>query len=235
MFKTRNSFFETNSSSTHAISLSKGDYSPEEINARYSIEIDSGDFGWEVEEYGDFYNKCSYLITAFQCSPTIKDRIKNIIKEVTNLPVVFNFTDKDYINIDHQGLERGTHWGVVENDDILKRYLFDTNTILYTGNDNISNANVFYKGIEFIPGINCFPISIEFISGELYAPFKEKEFAIREIVASYRNNRYTVKEISFKKGHVTVSREGKAGDIQLNLWPDPKKTKEWRPNEILED
>lgn len=55
----RRGVFETNSSSTHAICIAKGDY-----NLSKHIDFTIGEFGWENNEYGDLYSKASYLITA---------------------------------------------------------------------------------------------------------------------------------------------------------------------------
>lgn len=55
----RRGVFETNSSSTHAICIAKGDY-----NLSKYIDFTIGEFGWENNEYDDLYSKASYLITA---------------------------------------------------------------------------------------------------------------------------------------------------------------------------
>ena len=59
----RNSVFETNSSSVHAISIFKDD-TYENYNGEY-LEIEPGKFGWEKDTYNDVYSKLSYLYAAY--------------------------------------------------------------------------------------------------------------------------------------------------------------------------
>ena len=56
----RKNVFETNSSSTHAICISKNN----DYKKRDYINFEIGEFGWEFDVYGDVYSKASYLITA---------------------------------------------------------------------------------------------------------------------------------------------------------------------------
>ena len=57
----RRSVFETNSSSTHSISIVK-----ESSNTHFPsvVEFNTGEFGWEWENYNDYRSKASYLYTA---------------------------------------------------------------------------------------------------------------------------------------------------------------------------
>lgn len=57
----RRSVFETNSSSTHSISIVK-----ESSNIHFPsvVEFNAGEFGWEWENYNDYLSKASYLYTA---------------------------------------------------------------------------------------------------------------------------------------------------------------------------
>ena len=57
----RRGAFETNSSSTHAICITKSKY---RHNSFSHIDFETGEFGWENDEYDSLYNKASYLITA---------------------------------------------------------------------------------------------------------------------------------------------------------------------------
>ena len=57
----RRGAFETNSSSTHAICITKSEY---RHNSFSHIDFEIGEFGWENDEYDSLYNKASYLITA---------------------------------------------------------------------------------------------------------------------------------------------------------------------------
>lgn len=57
----RKSVFETNSSSTHAICITK---KKDNYKIPKHIDFEFGEFGWMYEEYSDTHNKASYLITA---------------------------------------------------------------------------------------------------------------------------------------------------------------------------
>jgi len=66
----RKGLFETNSSSTHSISMSmeslenlKCSIKPQNIDNKKTIVIYCGEFGWECEEYNDATTKLSYLTT----------------------------------------------------------------------------------------------------------------------------------------------------------------------------
>ena len=56
----RRSVYETNSSSTHAICISKNN----DYKKRDYIEFETGEFGWEWDTYETVHSKASYLITA---------------------------------------------------------------------------------------------------------------------------------------------------------------------------
>lgn len=57
----RRSVFETNSSSTHSISIVK---EPTNIHFPTTMEFNVGEFGWEWKIYSDYRSKASYLYTA---------------------------------------------------------------------------------------------------------------------------------------------------------------------------
>lgn len=57
----RRSVFETNSSSTHSISIVR---EPTNIHFPTTLEFNVGEFGWEWKIYSDYLSKASYLYTA---------------------------------------------------------------------------------------------------------------------------------------------------------------------------
>lgn len=59
----RRSVFETNSSSTHSVSISKGDLIKPNIANLDELNVSFGEYGWEYEEYCYWENKLSYLLT----------------------------------------------------------------------------------------------------------------------------------------------------------------------------
>lgn len=140
----RRSVFETNSSSTHAICIAKGDY-----NKNDYIKFEIGEFGWEFDTYYDVHSKASYLITAIFSSnkdyadeklQQLKDILdSNNIKYDIPTPKVNSWEYGDYYNIDgyidHSGETREFVEAVLSDSDRLMRYLFGDSMIV-TGNDN---------------------------------------------------------------------------------------------------
>ena len=135
----RNSVFETNSSSTHSIAISK---TPVTIGKSISFNI--GEFGWE----NDCVDTADYLYTAIleqsdRCD--LLDRLKNILD---NYSIEYEFEEPrwhksdygdyswlEYGYIDHSGETRELIYALLDNEDLLMRYLFG-NSYVYTGNDN---------------------------------------------------------------------------------------------------
>ncbi len=81
MQQIRKSVFETNSSSTHSISIdSHGDIELITPDDDGYIYIDIGQFGWEEETHHDFATKASYLATQWWSrinSDTLKQALNN--------------------------------------------------------------------------------------------------------------------------------------------------------------
>lgn len=81
MQQIRKSVFETNSSSTHSISISShGDIELVTPDDEGNINVDIGQFGWEEEIHSDFATKASYLATQWWSiinSDTLKEALNN--------------------------------------------------------------------------------------------------------------------------------------------------------------
>lgn len=147
--QTRQNVFETNSSSTHAICITKNnDYKKNDY-----IKFEIGEFGWEFDRYGSIHAKASYLITA------ILDRSKDYadekiaqLKELLErnyieyeLPELsiksYDWNGKNYYYydidgyIDHADGTEDFVNAVLSDDDSFMRYMFGDSYIL-TGNDN---------------------------------------------------------------------------------------------------
>lgn len=147
----RRGVFETNSSSTHAICISK--------NNNYEkcdhINFEPGDFGWEFEKYDDLYSKASYLITAIldrniEYADEKLEQLKELL-ERNNIEYTFpnpeiksyecgDNGEKEYYYdvdgyIDHIGGTEEFVNAVLSDDEIFMRYMFGDSFIV-TGNDN---------------------------------------------------------------------------------------------------
>ncbi|MDD5980161.1 MAG: hypothetical protein PUC23_03515 [bacterium] len=135
----RNSVFETNSSSTHSIAISKAP-----VTIGKYIHFGIGEYGWE--------NACvdiaDYLYTAIleqNESDELLDRLKEILN---NHSIEYEFEEPsyhesvygdckylDYGYIDHSDETREFIFAVLDDEDLLMRCLFGDSCV-YTGNDN---------------------------------------------------------------------------------------------------
>ena len=129
----RRCVFETNSSSTHAICITKDGY-----ELKDHIDFHTGEYGWECEEYGDFDNKASYLITAILSMDKeyADEKLMQLnIKSYKYDGKTHRYYDIGYDYIDH--VEKLKSWidDLLLDSDKLFRYLFG-NSVIITGNDN---------------------------------------------------------------------------------------------------
>lgn len=143
MKKIRKSVFETNSSSTHSISISdSGKINPNSLFVDNGIcKIYTRDFGWEEKVYYDTPTKAAYCLTYiknYNCKYILKEMLIKVIKEVTGAnKVVFVKSNSKYNPwgyIDHQSLEVCEE--VFNSEEDLKSFIFNENSFLKTDNDN---------------------------------------------------------------------------------------------------
>lgn len=142
MLNIRNNVFETNSSSSHSISISSesdGLYDTIDLDENANVVLNGGKFGWEEEEYHDALTKANYCAVDVFNDPKKIQMLKDVIKKHTGArKVIINFTtdynSENYSYIDHQS--RGTSAEAFSSEKNLKRFLFRHNSVLHTGNDN---------------------------------------------------------------------------------------------------
>lgn len=145
--KIRKGTFETNSSSTHSIAISK-----EKVNIPKGITIrfDIGEYGWEENEY----SFPSYMYTALLCNND-EESIEKLKSILDSWGVNYKFAmprwnyssygNKDYKYldngyIDHEYEAYDIMLQILNDEDLLARALFGDATV-YTGNDNSSESN----------------------------------------------------------------------------------------------
>lgn len=145
MFKKtiRKSVFETNSSSTHSITLGKGDFeiSKKGLDVEGNIvRIYSGEFGWGPEKFNDAATKASYALTWAKgqvAEEHYLSMLRDVIEKVTGCEVVFyHCFDEDYSwgYIDHRSSNVGAE--VFGSEEVLKNFIFNPNSVLRVDNDN---------------------------------------------------------------------------------------------------
>lgn len=165
----RQGVFETNSSSTHAISVAS--FYPEDWNISYKIpesihfSLDQ-EFGWEFETYEDTDSKAAYLwliicdmYNNYEDLDDLKSIAKHIetvlinagVKEVTfDMGSYKECTWRDdgsmylyysgYVDHSYEAYDFAKY--LIGNDDMLLSYLLDSDSCVATGNDN-SDEEVF--------------------------------------------------------------------------------------------
>lgn len=145
----RKGVYETNSSSIHAICITKDNT----YNLENHIDFCVGEYGWEFEEYRDTYNKASYLITAIlsfdkEYADEKLEQLKSILDSygiTYTLPELkiqsYKWNNKIHYYydidgyIDHSEELKALLDNLLSDQDKLFKYLFG-DSIIITGNDN---------------------------------------------------------------------------------------------------
>lgn len=145
----RHGTFETNSSSTHSISIDNREYKPANftLNDEGFIDIECGEFGWEECTYHGAEIKLSYALTSiFQNVEHEEEGLKSahyqmlhtVMEEMVEGFKGFKFEESSryykYGYIDHQSSD--VIYEAFSSKDNLKDFIFNPNSILVTDNDN---------------------------------------------------------------------------------------------------
>ena len=138
----RHNTFETNSSSSHSLTIGGKVVRPSKLKDTNTYTIYGGEYGWGYETYSDPASKISY--TAVEAlstnNETLKDWLEEIIKEMYKVDeVVYDFSTeygngKDHAYIDHQSY--GTVADSVSSKSELEQFLFGDCSRLTIDNDN---------------------------------------------------------------------------------------------------
>ncbi len=140
---TRHAVFETNSSSSHSISISPDEVLTDKLAVHNGVcQIHDGEFGWGVEVFSDASTKASYCYTYARANKgtgnllqTISERPLNMLQEVIEEQMeckVEFVSDEGYI--DHQSEE--TCIAAFKDRDTLRRFIFSPKSILNIDHDN---------------------------------------------------------------------------------------------------
>ncbi len=140
--------FETNSSSTHAICITRKDV--DTSNLPKHITFTHGEFGWEFDVHESTWTKASYLYQAIcdLCYDNTKKK-KEMLNILVSLLKKYNIEcdfepdegrEHDYEGINHSDETATFVNDILADDNKLIRYLFG-DSILVTGNDNSDEYN----------------------------------------------------------------------------------------------
>lgn len=162
MKQVRQGVFETNSSSTHSITISD-----KEIYNDFVLEKDGktliltgGEFGWEEEDYSDCLSKANYIAIMLHELKNLVIRFKeygeetyklpewadanygqcynifmNVLKEGTGCKYIW-IQNMNHSFIDHQSIEDITDNEWLLDSDKVKNFIFGRRSFLRTDNDN---------------------------------------------------------------------------------------------------
>ena len=138
MKQIRCNVFETNSSSTHSIAISKTPVLADGCHIHFYI----GEYGWE----NDCVDTANYLYTAILLMEDSEDLLEKLKAILDRHQISYEFEEPEYSEggwleggyIDHSYETREFIDAVLADDDMLLRCLFG-NSYVYTGNDNSSD------------------------------------------------------------------------------------------------
>jgi hypothetical protein len=156
----RKNVFETNSSSSHSLTMSKGDLTAQPFDKAVLREgrvyLSKHEYGWEWHRYYGTHSKADYLFTQMFESDTIPsgkpesvtrtlreenenfDMLCRVIEEHTGVKVYVEPGTSGYVDHDSHGVGME----LFESEKKLHQFLFSPDSFVQTGNDNDSPGKV---------------------------------------------------------------------------------------------
>lgn len=142
MLKVRNKTFETNSSSTHSITICDGN------KLEYNLPIKvkpawHGEFGWEWEKWNSIEEKLAYMIRCLICydynEQNLQEKIKPIQEKLNNLGIQFDlptYSEWQDGYVDHEDWYQDEIQEIYDDEDMLLKFLLSKDSYIEGGNDN---------------------------------------------------------------------------------------------------
>lgn len=141
MKKIRKNVFETNSSSSHSISIENRDEYYKPTNEYFETTISYGEYGWGYKKLNTIREKLEYIITATQYYDAAEELYLKWIKEVyenyTNNTLKINDHYKGFI--DHQSQHKLDEYFVNNEEEFkenMKEIIFNKKYSIIIDNDN---------------------------------------------------------------------------------------------------
>lgn len=157
----RSGVFETNSSSSHSISVA--DQTKEFVldtlypDQNGVITLNGGEFGWDWFKHNDALTKANYAAVSALYSVSLRETLIEVIKEQTGAEeVVFGFDD-DYSHPNYSYIDHDSVGTCPKDKDELRNFIFNKNSWLFGGNDNSQADPTFYHVPEFKDGRMILP------------------------------------------------------------------------------
>ncbi len=149
----RNKVFETNSSSSHSISIANDSNGILETLPVVEgiVTLTGGCFGWDFEKFNDAQTKADYAAVFAIGDDKLQNMLTDVLREHTGAKkIVYDLTrdwkNDNYSYIDHQSdrSEGGKAFEVFESPEKLKNWIFNPKSWLFIGNDNTPATPYFY-------------------------------------------------------------------------------------------
>ena len=143
MQKIRHNVFETNSSSTHSISIhsdSVDTYHTLYPDREGVLTFQGGEFGWEFAKYSDAITKAEYLVTLFKVhGQPCQELFERVVLNHTGAKKIeYDIKGTYSAYIDHQSLECSKNPIFHLTEETMRDFIFNPKSVLMTGNDNDS-------------------------------------------------------------------------------------------------
>lgn len=148
MIQIRNGVFETNSSSTHSLCISKEKFDVANIPDYLNISADE-DFGWSQIAYNTPEEKANYIFEVM-CECGMIAEIKDFKNKIKKLGIKASYPKlvKDKWGcvdiggyVDHAGEAVPFVHELLKDNDKLCRFLFNPKSVIYTGSDSAEDCN----------------------------------------------------------------------------------------------
>lgn len=146
MIQVRRNVFETNSSSTHSVTIFPGN---KHIPDLEYLNIKTGEYGWEIEAYTSIDDKLSYALTfalQYTDDPSNFEMINDLLMEkMPNCEITYEGMhyeklldlDWDHLDlgyIDHQSVDEASVIFLSKSN--LENFIFGQSSYFKTDNDN---------------------------------------------------------------------------------------------------
>lgn len=193
----RRGVFETNSSSSHTISLASEDKQfvmdslyPDQDGV---IHIHGGEYGWDWFKHNDALTKASYVAQALSNNDDALSNLREVIMEQTGATDVrFHGLENGYIDHDSYGLVENTN-------HFFREFIFNKNSWLFGGNDNERPLPDFYivpeyKDNEVIHPIFTYELSVENHPNSAKFLTKPTDEELKETIYSLLSDAYITED-----------------------------------------